>query len=907
MKFSLLLSLVFMHVFAVNCSCITSRDELNRLVYDCTDQFLPSFPSDLPNNTQVLILRRSMLNPIIPSFQSIGLAGLQVLDLSSNKISYLAKDTFKGMKSLLILDLRRNNVLTTLPIPRGLFADLTKVNTLKIKGGIYNKEVLEQLVGEIKSLTSLTSLIYQYGYAKMAASIVGQLPQLTSVEFHRVIFDYEFQSDFILNLRNLKKLEALSIRASSGLVTLGSKVLNWTTNLKHLNLACNQELSIIDTIRYLGNQTSLSNIKTLILDHTNNDHFGKHVPFRMDASLFCNLSFSSSLERLSLQRLGFFSIDSAITKCITTLRSLNFGHNIPYISDCESDDSCYKSLVAALSSVQFIKASNLMITRPTKDTYCTDDISLNFDEYFIDEKIFSNSSDCKSLKDIKQNEHVKSQYIQLPPCLRAFQFDYFYRTESVPPPFKLNFSSNNSLELLDLSDTIWNPNGLALDTIQFNGFYKLRIFRLRNALLSKFHMITISTNSLEQIDLSKNRFDQMTKLQLFNMFTRPMAKLQLLNLSASNIYELPSNFLWQFPLLEYLDLSFNKISEMTLNLSLVNLASSFTLNIASNQLSSINDSFMATADFLSSQRSVTVQLSNNQFRCDCDTLSFVRWFQSTRVIIKNKTNIQCSFNDAGNPVLVPISSINIAHLNSDCFAKQRILYISLGILSTGILISLCGGLYLYRQRYRIRWHWYNNKKKLCGIKSENLTEEHSHWQYSAYVNYWRVGGRWVMEELVKKIEDLRRGNAIIRGRDSNGGENVADFIMDAIIKSKKLVYVIGDDVKLGEERDWFQFSFYMALEQRKYSLSDFIFIIKNDIDYDDIGGTLLSMLCQPRTNMVMRIECNDSNRYWVNDLESIFNTGGNAISDDSQLIDISADNSCCKEDRESDEKLLKYC
>ena len=934
------LSITFSLLITVDCSCQTSRDELKRLKYDCTDQQLPFFPSDVPNNTQVLILKNSMQNPVIPSFKSMNLANLQVLDLSSNRISYLAGDTFKGMKSLLSLDIRGNDVLTTSPIPRGLFADLTGITTLKIKGDNFNTTVINRLIEEIKPLKELKSFVYQYGDAKAAVSIAGELSQLTSLEFHAISFsDEAFQDEFLLHLPNLTQLEALSIRHCK-LNTLGNKAVAWMSNLRHLNLACNDQLCTIDTLRYLGNQTSLSNLKTLILDHTHFHYSGNlntesNVGNHLSEKLFCNLSFSSSLERLSLQRLGYFSLDSTAFNCLTKLRSLNFGHNLPYALYCGKEKAsvvnCYESILPSLQAIQFAKFSNLMITSPTKDTHCDED-NISFNDYFVDETLFSNVTDCigrPTSKSKRQNIMLLSRQIALPPCLRGVQFNHFYRTESRQPPFKIDFSPGNILELVNFSDTILNPDGLILDTIQINGLNKLRVIALQHTLLSRVHMITIGANSLEQLDLSKNRFDQMTKAQFSNMFTRPMKKLQVLNLSSSNIYELPSNFFWQFPRLSSLDVSFNKISQLTLDLSLLNSTNIFSINVTSNQLSSLNDNFTITLDFLASYRPVTIVLSNNQFQCNCNTLSFMHWFQTTSVNIDNKTNIQCTYDNNGKSILLSISSISISEMRDNCFAKLKIMYISLSMVLTVIVISFFVGLSLYKQRYRLRWYWYNNKKKICGSITENLTEENSHWQYSAYVNYWRVGGRWVMEEIVKRIEDLGRENVVVRGRDSNGGENIADFIMEAIINSKKLIYVIGDDVKLGEERDWFEFSFYMALEQRKNNLSDFVFVIKNDINYDEVSGTLLRVLCQPDSSVVMRIECYNNNQYWINDLKSIFNNGSsynasypnNEINDtaelnqsvmaqnfaaetDTHLIDITANNCYHKDDRESDEELL---
>ena len=114
-------------------------------------------------------------------------------------------------------------------------------------------------------------------------------------------------------------------------------------------------------------------------------------------------------------------------------------------------------------------------------------------------------------------------------------------------------------------------------------------------------------------------------------------------------------------------------------------------------------------------------------------------------------------------------------------------------------------------------------------------------------------------------------------------------------------------------------------------MSDFTFVIKTDINYNEVSGTLLRVLCQPDSSVVMRIECNNNNQYWINDLKNNSNNGGyniatypdNEINNtaeinqsvmaqnftaetDTHLIDITANNNYHKDGRESDDKLITY-
>ena len=86
MLHSLLLTIIWIMttnaVIITLSKCPVSTDKLNRLVYDCSGYYFQGFPSDIPNNTLVLLLRRTMRSPTIPPFQAIGFEKLQILDLS---------------------------------------------------------------------------------------------------------------------------------------------------------------------------------------------------------------------------------------------------------------------------------------------------------------------------------------------------------------------------------------------------------------------------------------------------------------------------------------------------------------------------------------------------------------------------------------------------------------------------------------------------------------------------------------------------------------------------------------------------------------------------------------------------------------------------------------------------------
>ena len=158
MKFFLFTVVTFIWIMTHNAltmttKCSISTDYVGRLVYNCKGNNFQAFPSNIPNNTLVLLLRRTMTSPAIPPFHSIGLTKLEILDLSWNSINYLSYDTFKHMTSLASLDIRGNNVFSS--ITEGFFIHLVNLNTLQIDGSTLSFENSIRFIKRNKKFESI--------------------------------------------------------------------------------------------------------------------------------------------------------------------------------------------------------------------------------------------------------------------------------------------------------------------------------------------------------------------------------------------------------------------------------------------------------------------------------------------------------------------------------------------------------------------------------------------------------------------------------------------------------------------------------------------------------------------------------------------------------------------------------
>ena len=189
---------------AINFNCPVSIYFLSRLVYNCTNRHFERFPTNIPNNTLVLFLRRTMSSPIIPSFHTIGLEKLQVLDLSYNNIQGLSNDAFKDMTSLLTLDIRGNSFFAE-HVPNGIFKYLINLNTLKIRGWDFSYETSKLFVEETRFFKSLESFMFDVGEVELITLFTSQYINLTSFSIIHCSHNDLPLSLVLLRLRNLKK------------------------------------------------------------------------------------------------------------------------------------------------------------------------------------------------------------------------------------------------------------------------------------------------------------------------------------------------------------------------------------------------------------------------------------------------------------------------------------------------------------------------------------------------------------------------------------------------------------------------------------------------------------------------------------------------------------------------------
>ena len=620
------------------------------------------------------------------------------------------------------------------------------------------------------------------------------------------------------------------------MLSLGDSNLDWMVQLKHLNLACNL-LKFSEVFYYLVSQAALSNLVTLILDNM--------YQITLSYDTFCSVTFSRSLQRLSLQMVDKFEYDVTSLLCLPNLRSLSIGHNRYFYPLCGNTLCDIFAILNRVSYVDFVRLSYLMSYEPIAYGLCYSISDKSMDDYFIDESIVNSPASNGSSLAGDSTIDMERQFLR---CTRVIGADhitanvgYIVRTINDDLYFDDTF---NRLEMIDFSHGLLAPNGLRYSNGALRGLKKLRRIDLSYLNVIFIHNYTFTdSENIEYFDVSGNIWGDMDANYLSLMLSKPMF-MKIVNFSSCSIVELNEDFLWQFPKLRYLDLSNNKLSEMNLNLSL-SFPDVIGLNISKNNLIALKVSFTSQLDNrAAANKSVVINMNDNPFRCNCDSLSFIRWFISTRVTIENKLTISCSYQTAKLRI---VDVLKYTDLSNECELldlSTRLIKITISVGIGLILIGIICGVILFKYRWHIRWRWYVTKRLLrknSQVKSDDQKKE-----FVCFISYLGINGEGTIREFINQIESMSGKTTLLYEKNAMPGGSRDGFITEAIIRSKKLLFAIGScRPKRTEDIAWFEFTIRMACIDRTLKMSDIIIYFWDKIPYENIDVSLLKWLCKP--------------------------------------------------------------
>ncbi|XP_063447126.1 insulin-like growth factor-binding protein complex acid labile subunit [Mytilus trossulus] len=533
----------------------------------------------LPKNVFKYLVNLTVLDLSYNNIDSLheetlnGLLNLQQLKLNNNLLKELPNDSFQYTPKLAILDLS-NNFLNN--VTEGVFNGLRNLHHLYLNGN-YMRNIQNNAFISLINLTDLNLLTNTLNYVN--EQIFAGLPKLRHLYLGsnciKEISNNTFGNMTDLKLLDLSKnsLSSLNEKTFIGLRRLEDLRLNLNLfkyntkqlppgcfqpleSLKHLSVQMNNPQNVPDTY-ILPDETikDLKKLKTLELD----------VNFAKERILGIGFSSLYNLSSLVFSSYSKFSLLNDTFRYTTNLTHF----------------SCKKCNIMILETGTFLFLTQLKFV--LLDFVCP----VSYDPHQVIHIILSMSKTPVEILEINNVDikvfftWKKVNYILLDTRIRELHItnkDRCVRKTSIFPIEKV-LPTPVSLQSLDLSSNGILQIGLNLTYVIF-------------------------------LDLSNNELDDF--LEEYSYAMNGISRLEYICLSNNLIKHLISKLFINQPRLRIIDLSFNKLTNVSFELThLVDLE---ILNVSSNTIRYLDDGSMKNIDRLFEiSKSVKVDLSNNTF------------------------------------------------------------------------------------------------------------------------------------------------------------------------------------------------------------------------------------------------------------------------------------------------------
>ncbi|KAL3888292.1 hypothetical protein ACJMK2_000663 [Sinanodonta woodiana] len=591
-------------------------------------------------------------------------------------------------------------------------------------------------------------------------------------------------------LNGLEELKFLSVSSCTDIHTIDKDTFSFTPNIEELHFDGDTRLHLYVVEAALTDKLSNLRFLSLIAIQGSENHvvLGKN---------FSNALLGKILTALDISRVNVIYVEHAITQDV-------FG-NLKYLN---------------------VSYSTILLPRKLND---------------ISRGLAPNIEllDITGVRYLLLNSMIEGEY-QIEECFLDLKPMYFFLQGIFEPDIQVNLdvivrSDNCYTEVPKMLD--FSKNSLARLNITFLGnssAHELETLNLEGNKMEYIspHLLSIC-RSLKNLDLSNNLLMKMQNMDDFtNMFTENK-DLEIIFLRNNRLTFVPSNLFVSNSKLRIIDLSENELIYFNLYLYFVeNLA---LINLRMNRLKDLSASMMEQFDSLlwkqnseSNQRTnvtnvllkhfqdksligkryrygynasediqfeelhsmiplyVTIDILDNRFVCDCDTLVFMEWILFTKIDIINKTVLSCKYGN--NDEYLSIELLQTVQTN--CRLAVRI---GFGVASSAaIIVSILTFVIMFHRRCKSD----RRNQDLQNLKKEIL-QENTHFEFLMFLSYCSRDTQIVEEQILPSLKrylhetfNTARDIVCTGADDFVPGMRIIDEIHRCINKSLVVVPVI---------------------------------------------------------------------------------------------------------------------
>ena len=347
-------------------------------------------------------------------------------------------------------------------------------------------------------------------------------------------------------------------------------------------------------------------------------------------------------------------------------------------------------------------------------------------------------------------------------------------------------------------------------------------------------------------------------------FCEKNMNIEEINLSATDLTNLPRNIFYSCKNANALDLSDNSLTSIDLSFHHNNQLK--LLNLSFNQIHTLGNRLTRSLISLSNSMPLKLDLSGNIFHCDCtaDGLVTVKFIKNRHpgITFTGQEQLLC-FVD-GKASLQNIDSMNLKHMLKSC-SNNHSEEIGAGIaVNLGLLVIVLCIVFVYKYRYRIKtWYFHQihlknktNKGSTHHISNSLLDDDYAmddiedeHLEevaekYDAFVSYCAEDRFWVHNVLVKELEDKYGFKLCIHYRDFLAGRPIADEIVKNIKLSRVTIVVLSENAL---RSSWMRYELDVAhtnsLHYKKKMLVLKLGTLSRNLEWHGSTGSGQSSLC----------------------------------------------------------------
>ncbi len=545
------------------------------------------------------------------------------------------------------------------------------------------------------------------------------------------------------------------------ILTLTPNAFSYFPKLQSLVITCSRLLGLSPAL------AAVQNLNTQVLHTLVLDGLGGHgqIPMfsQVTYSNFCSKS-TLSIKRLCLRGNKIIFIDCSIfnSTCLPMLEYIALGYNT----------------ILAVSNRELFPLMNITNLRTVDVSHygrlhdkklC---IMKDTDDYFQNEP---------NLPKLLPKDIIRSKMkanIFIPPSVEFIYADHAPTSVKCHKHIRHILDSSNNIRFANMSNSIgasilcipkFLPTVQYIDASNIQlAFYSDRIFKY----IPNIMYLNLKNNFL---GVFNNRLT----------FTRYTPKLRSLDISNNRYSSIHFDDLNMLQNLETLIIADNSLGHITFNTTYMISLNYF--DISGNKLTSLDHKTQDKLETMARQQNITINLSDNPFICDCNTIHFIRWIQATNTHLLDKENYLCKYKNKN----VPMIHIDSDKLEIKCFPKQLHKYKMPLIIRITTLVFLMGiTATLYNFKWILKYKFHRFKRTVhCICHGGRSQVDNPVNDYNVCVINDPIDREWTENVLQPKLEEEWRMKLFMKYRN-HANRNYG--ICEEIALSDKTILVLSN-------------------------------------------------------------------------------------------------------------------